>query len=176
MLSMLVLLLASIGTLAVFGSSKVLAAEPVISFETEAQREFYESLLHEYRCLKCQNQNLADSNASLANDLRVEIREQVLAGNDKAAIDDYLVSRYGEFVLYRPRFNGRTMLLWIGPFALLLIVATVLSLLYVRQRRRRSGVAASAAAASSHPSVSSDEDDAAVARARALLDRADGDR
>jgi len=69
--------------------------------------------------LKCQNQHLAGSNADLAADLKREIRLQVLDNKSKAEIDDYLVTRYGEFVLYRPRFTAVTALLWIGPFVLL---------------------------------------------------------
>ncbi len=97
------------------------AAEPVVSFERAEDRERYEALLHEYRCLKCQNQSIADSGASLADDLRVQIHDRVVAGDDDDAIDEYLVSRYGEFVRYTPRFGGTTALLWLGPFVLLAI-------------------------------------------------------
>ena len=97
------------------------SAEPVVSFERAADRERYEELLHEYRCLKCQNQSIADSGASLAEDLRVQIHDRVVAGDDDDAIDEYLVSRYGEFVRYTPRFGGTTALLWLGPFALLAV-------------------------------------------------------
>ena len=102
-------------------SAKAFAAEAVVAFDDEADRDRYERLLREYRCLKCQNQNLSDSGASLAGDLREQIRTRVVAGDDDAAIDEYLVSRYGEFVRYRPRFGTQTALLWIGPFALLAI-------------------------------------------------------
>ena len=99
----------------------VKAADEVVHFDNPDHRVMYQALLKEYRCLKCQNQNLWDSNASLAGDLRREIREQILAGKNQNDIDEYLVARYGEFVLYRPRFNSTTALLWIGPFVLLLI-------------------------------------------------------
>jgi len=95
------------------------AADEVVNFEEPAHKEMYQALLKEYRCLKCQNQNLWDSNASLAGDLRREIKGQIVAGKSKSDIDDYLVSRYGEFVLYRPRLNTKTAILWIGPFVLL---------------------------------------------------------
>ena len=98
-----------------------LAAESLLAFEDPADETRYAELLEDYRCLKCQNQSLADSNASLAVDLRREIYERVVAGEPKAAIDDYLVARYGEFVLYRPRLTAATVLLWVGPFVLLLI-------------------------------------------------------
>jgi cytochrome c-type biogenesis protein CcmH len=73
----------------------------------------------ELRCLVCQNQTLADSNASLADDLRREVRELALAGRSDREIRDYLVARYGDFVLYDPPLKRTTWLLWIGPFALL---------------------------------------------------------
>ena len=103
------------------GPGHARAAEAVVAFDDAADRERYERLLREYRCLKCQNQNLSDSGASLAGDLREQIRTRVVAGDDDAAIDEYLVSRYGEFVRYRPRFGASTALLWIGPFALLAV-------------------------------------------------------
>lgn len=97
------------------------AVEPVLEFENPAQRQLYEELVHEYRCLKCQNQNLAESRAGLAYDLKKQVYQQVLDGRNQQQIDDYLVSRYGEFVLYRPRFQASTWLLWLGPFALLAV-------------------------------------------------------
>ena len=97
------------------------AAERVVAFDSDADRERYERLLHEYRCLKCQNQSIADSGASLADDLRRQIHDRVVAGDDDAAIDDFLVSRYGEFVRYSPRFGSTTAVLWAGPFVLLAV-------------------------------------------------------
>lgn len=102
-----------------FGSSW--GAEPVTQFDTAEQREIYAQLLKDHRCLKCQNQNLADSNASIAADLRREIYEQVAAGNSRSAVSEYLVARYGDFVLYRPPFKASTYALWIGPFVLLIL-------------------------------------------------------
>lgn len=119
------------------GSTKVFSAEVVVEFDNPDQSTLYHALLKEYRCLKCQNQNLADSNASLAGDLRREIQEQILSGKDKPAIDDYLVARYGEFVLYRPRFNAKTAVLWIGPFALLLIALTGVVMMVRNHRVQR---------------------------------------
>lgn len=112
------------------------AAEDVVTFDDPDQSALYHSLLKEYRCLKCQNQNLADSNASLAGDLRREIRDQILAGNEKGAIDDYLVARYGDFVLYRPRFGTKTAILWIAPFVLLFVAITSLVVM-IRRRPAR---------------------------------------
>jgi cytochrome c-type biogenesis protein CcmH len=87
------------------------------------------------RCLVCQNQSLADSNAELAGDLRRQVREQVAAGRSDEQIVAYLVQRYGDFVLYEPPFKPTTALLWIGPFVLL--AAAVLVLIAVLRRRRR---------------------------------------
>jgi cytochrome c-type biogenesis protein CcmH len=76
-------------------------------------------LAHELRCLVCQNQTLADSNAPLAVDLRNQIREQLAAGKSEREVTDFMVQRYGDFVLYRPPFKAATALLWLGPFLLL---------------------------------------------------------
>ena len=73
----------------------------------------------ELRCLVCQNQTIADSHADLAQDLKRQIREQIRAGRSDAEIVDYMVARYGDFILYRPPFKATTALLWMGPFALL---------------------------------------------------------
>lgn len=88
------------------------------------------------RCLVCQNQSIDDSDAPLAKDLRTLVREQLTAGRTDAEIMDYVVARYGEFVLLKPRLTGETMLLWGTPFAVLLIAGVVMLL-----RRRRSQVA-----------------------------------
>ena len=89
------------------------------------------------RCLVCQNQSLADSNAELAGDLRREVREQVAAGRSDAQIMEYLVQRYGDFVLYSPPFKATTALLWIGPALLLLIGAAVLGRNLAQRRQRQ---------------------------------------
>lgn len=89
------------------------------------------------RCLVCQNQSIDDSDAPLAKDLRVLIRERLVQGETNAQVVDYLVSRYGEFVLLKPRLNSRTLLLWGGPFAILLIGSVVIFL----RRRKGSGLA-----------------------------------
>ncbi len=84
------------------------------------------------RCLVCQNQSIDDSDAPLAKDLRVLIRERLVKGETNAQVVDYLVSRYGEFVLLKPRVNARTLLLWGGPFAILLIGSLVI---FMRRRK-----------------------------------------
>jgi cytochrome c-type biogenesis protein CcmH len=92
------------------------------------------ALAHELRCLVCQNQTLADSNAPLAVDLRHQIREQLAAGRSEREVTDFMVQRYGEFVLYRPPFKASTALLWLGPF---LFLALGLWLLWRRIRGRK---------------------------------------
>jgi len=77
-------------------------------------------LAHELRCLVCQNQTIADSNAPLAVDLRNQIREQLAAGKSESDVIDFMVARYGDFVLYRPPLKASTVLLWAGPFLFLL--------------------------------------------------------
>ena len=91
-------------------------------------------LSHELRCLKCQNQTLAESPSSIAADLRREIREQIKAGKSDKEITAFLTQRYGDFILYRPRVTPTTYLLWFGPF-LLLIGGLIVLFRYVKQRR-----------------------------------------
>ena len=110
------------------------------------------------RCLVCQNQSIEDSNAGLARDLRILVRDRISAGDSDAAAIGYIVERYGDWVLLQPPVKGRTVLLWLGPM-LFLLLAVVLIL---RWYRRRSGVTATAAAAP----LSVDEQ----ARLKALLD------
>jgi len=98
-----------------------------------AQIELYERLTKEVRCLVCQNQTIADSNAALAGDLRREVREQVAAGHTETEIKAFLTDRYGDFVLYRPRFGGPALLLWLAP-AILLLFGLVM---FWRSLRRR---------------------------------------
>ena len=90
-------------------------------------------LAEKLRCLVCQNQTIADSNAELANDLRGQIREQIAAGKTDDEILTYMVNRYGDFVLYQPPLKGTTILLWAGPAVLLVVGFFVL----VRNLRRR---------------------------------------
>jgi cytochrome c-type biogenesis protein CcmH len=93
------------------------------------------TLANELRCLVCQNQTIAESNAELAQDLRRQINEQIAAGRSDREIIDYMVARYGDFVLYRPPFKAATAALWLGPFVLAAIALFVLSRV-VRSRRQ----------------------------------------
>jgi len=99
--------------------------EPLV-FASQQQQERFNKLTEELRCLVCQNQNLADSDAPLAHDLRREVHEMVLAGRTNQQIKEFLVTRYGDFVLYRPPVQKNTYLLWLGPLILLLIGGLVL--------------------------------------------------
>lgn len=94
------------------------------------------ALSEELRCLVCQNESLAGSRSDFAKDLRREIREQLMANKSNKEITDFLVARYGDFVLYRPPLRTNTMLLWFGPFIFLLIGACAL-IIYLRQRRKQ---------------------------------------
>jgi cytochrome c-type biogenesis protein CcmH len=95
----------------------------------------YRALISELRCLVCQNQSIAESNAPLAEDLRNQVRDQMAAGRSDAEIIDFLTARYGDFVRYRPAFKGRTLLLWLGPFALL-AAAVGAAMFFIRRSRR----------------------------------------
>ena len=103
------------------------------AFDDPELQARYEALIEEVRCLKCQNQSIKDSNAFLAADLRREIRRLLEEGKTNAEIYDFLVTRYGDFALYRPHFGGKTMILWIAPAALLLIGAFMIGRI-VRRR------------------------------------------
>jgi len=104
--------------------------------ENEAKAELFNELAQELRCPKCQNQNLADSNAMIAGDLRRELYQQVKAGGDEQSIIDFMVDRYGEFVLYRPKVNAMTYVLWYGPIALL-VIAVICLIVIVRKRKQQ---------------------------------------
>ncbi|MDB5811268.1 MAG: Cytochrome biosis protein [Betaproteobacteria bacterium] len=93
-------------------------------------------LAEELRCLVCQNQTIADSNAELAVDLRRQIREQIAQGKQDSQIIDYMVERYGDFVLYRPPLKATTLLLWFGP-PLLLLFSFMFLFFYLKSRRQR---------------------------------------
>lgn len=91
-----------------------------LTFSGSEQEQRFQALTQELRCLVCQNQNLADSDAELARDLRLEVYEMLVAGKTNAEIKIFLVDRYGEFVLYKPPVRGGTVALWFGPILVLI--------------------------------------------------------
>ena len=99
--------------------------EPMV-FETQQQEDRFKVLTQELRCLVCQNQNLADSDAQLAHDLRAEVHEMLITGKTDDEIKQFMVERYGDFVLYRPPVQQNTYLLWLAPLGLLFIGALIL--------------------------------------------------
>jgi len=107
------------------------AAIEAYQFDSAEMEADYKQLVEELRCLVCQNQNLAGSDADLARDLRRETYEMLQQGKSQQEVVDFMVARYGDFVLYRPQFKSSTYLLWLGPFFLLLFV------LYLVVRRLR---------------------------------------
>ena len=139
--------------IALFSSTVVLAGVEVHTFENPDQEKQYNRLIAELRCLVCQNQNLADSNAELAQDLRQEVYEMIQSGATDQEIVSFMVARYGDFVLYRPPFKATTAFLWIGPF-IILIAGLVILLVVIRKRRQTTAV---------------ELDETAQARARQLL-------
>jgi len=104
----------------------VQASIEAYQFESAEMEADYNQLINELRCLVCQNQNLAGSDADLARDLRRETYDMLNQGKSQQQVVDFMVARYGDFVLYRPQFKSTTYLLWLGPFLLLLCVLVLL--------------------------------------------------
>jgi len=136
------------------------AVQSEFDLDPEQEARFRE-LTKELRCPKCQNQSIFDSNAGVAGDLRREIIRQIREGKSNEEIVEYMVARYGDFVRYRPAFDGRTALLWIGPFVLMAVGAGVL-VWQIRKRRRLADAATL--------------DEAHRARVRALLNESEEGR
>ena len=130
----------------------VQASIEAYQFESAEMEADYNQLINELRCLVCQNQNLAGSDADLARDLRRETYTMLRQGKSQQQVVDFMVARYGDFVLYRPQFKSNTYLLWLGPFLLLLVVLGLL----IRRLR----------ASAQSPAV----DAQALARARQILE------
>jgi cytochrome c-type biogenesis protein CcmH len=127
-MSWLLVIILLIPSLAAAEEARPLADNPLV----EARLK---TLAVELRCLVCQNQTLADSNAPLAEDLRREVREMIAKDMTDKEIIDFLVQRYGDFVLYRPPWKASTTLLWLGPFLLLIAGAT--GLVFALRRRQK---------------------------------------
>lgn len=130
-------------------AGQALAIDDGRAFEDPAQQARYEQLIRDLRCLVCQNQSIADSNATLASDLRREVRDLMESGQSDAQIRAFMTERYGDFVLYRPPVTPRTWLLWAAP-ALLVIAGIGIAVTVVLRRSR---------AARSNPGVLDEEPD-----------------
>ncbi len=128
-------------------ATPALAVQPDEVLKDPAQEARARALSLELRCLVCQNQSIDDSNAPLARDLRLLVRERIVAGDDDKAIRSFLVQRYGDFVLLNPPFDARTVLLWVGPF---LVLGAGAAAVFSAARKRR-------AAAASAPPLTEDE-------------------
>jgi cytochrome c-type biogenesis protein CcmH len=126
------------GALALAGALLLIMALPCAAFDVESMptpqmQERYDGLTHELRCMQCQNQSIADSPVGLAEDLRRDVREQIIAGKSDAQIRDSMVARYGNIILFRPPFNPSTAWVWVLPF-LLLTIGVFVAVRIVRQR------------------------------------------
>ena len=120
--------------LLIFAGGPALGVIETYEFTDAGLELRYQELSAELRCPKCQNQNIADSNAPIAQDLRKLLHQQLEEGATDEEILDYMVARYGEFVRYRPRFSGATAVLWLAP-VLLLLAGLVVAILTLRSRR-----------------------------------------
>ncbi len=116
------------------------ASVELLEFDNPEQKSLYDELIDELRCLVCQNQNLKDSNADLAKDLRQQTYDMIRSGAGKQEVVNYMVARYGDFVLFRPPFRSTTMFLWIGPFFLMAVALAVLYLIIRRRGRAKADV------------------------------------
>jgi cytochrome c-type biogenesis protein CcmH len=117
-----------------------LAASPARAIDTTelpnpALQARYKALTHELRCMQCQNQSIADSPVGLASDLRGEVRDMLVAGKSDDDIRNFMVARYGEFILFRPKFSARNAWLWLLP-VVLLVLGTLVAVRIVRQRSK----------------------------------------
>ncbi|MEE4378651.1 MAG: cytochrome c-type biogenesis protein [Candidatus Competibacteraceae bacterium] len=125
-----------LATLLMVLTGSVLAAINAYEFNDPAQEQRFRTLIAELRCPKCQNQNIADSNAPLSQDLRQRVFEMLQQGHSDTDIIAFMVARYGDFITYRPPLKPLTWLLWFGPFTLMAIVAGLLFVWLRRQRNR----------------------------------------
>ncbi|WMN19491.1 cytochrome c-type biogenesis protein CcmH [Pseudomonas piscis] len=129
-------LIAALLGLGIVGAAQ--AAIDTYQFANDGERERFHELTKELRCPKCQNQDIADSNAPIAADLRKEIFRMLGEGKDNQQIIDFMVDRYGDFVRYNPALTGKTALLWFGPAGLLLGGMVIIAVIVRRRRAQRS--------------------------------------
>lgn len=132
----LAILLLSIALVVPVAAPVLAAIDPAERLEDPVLEERARALSKELRCLVCQNQSIDDSDAELAQDLRRLVRERIAAGDSDERVLDYIVERYGEFVLMTPRFKPSTWALWLGPLTVLLVGGCIAFLVLRRQRSR----------------------------------------
>ena len=116
-------------------SPALMAVVETYHFDDDEKRDRYQTFVAELRCPKCQNQNLAGSNSPIAKDLRRELHRLLEEGRDDEQVVEYMVSRYGEFVLYRPRFNPETAVLWLAPMIFLALGLFLVATVFRRQKK-----------------------------------------
>ncbi len=158
-----VIIAIAIGLCALFAGQSALAAIDAYEFDNEVDRLRYQSFIEEMRCPKCQNQNLAGSDSPIAFDLRRELYLMLQEGKSDKEIVDFMVARYGDYVLYRPQVKSNTLLLWGLPAGLLLL-GFIVVVLTLKNRASKTG----AEAVSAQEAVSPQES----ARLKALLEKA----
>ena len=124
------------GLVLVLAALRAFAIDEAPAFADEARQARYEALTQELRCVVCQSNSIADSNATMAADLRRQVREMIAAGKTDDDVRDFMVARYGDFVLYKPPVTTRTYLLWASP-VLLLLVGLGSAFYVIRQRAAR---------------------------------------
>lgn len=127
--------LSFLALLCIFAVSKGYAGIDTYEFDSEGDRERYNRFIDELRCPKCKNQNLAGSNSPIAQDLRRELYRLIQEDKGDDSIIDFMVSRYGDFVLYRPPLQKNTYVLWYGPVAMLLLGIVILALIIYRRSK-----------------------------------------
>jgi len=120
-------------------SSLIAAPVDTFTFETPEQEQAFHKLSGEVRCLVCQNQSISDSNAGLAKDLRTEIHKMLLQGKSEEEIAEFMVERYGDYVLYDPPLKPTTWLLWFGP-ALVFLIAVIYVVSFLREQNLKRDV------------------------------------
>lgn len=122
-------------------TSTVLHSEDTVyKFKDDLQEQRYQDLINELRCLVCQNQTLADSNAELAQDLRHEVYEMIVKGGSDDTIIEFLVNRYGDFVLYRPPLKQTTWILWFGPLLMMVFALFAAFRIIINRKAENSGM------------------------------------
>ena len=151
-------------------SSQLLASSEIVEFSDESLRGRYQQLIQELRCPKCQNQNLADSNAPISQDLRAQVQGLLEEGMSDRQIKGYLKARYSDFILYRPEVNKTTWLLWAAPVLFMFIGAGVVYSLY-RQKNTANSVVATSAEALAEPDSKESENTAMSATDQQRLEQ-----